>query len=75
MLNHPFSEEGPVSFELANIQRWPCILLSLDFTLHKINLFISERMIIFHAGYIGDSYQRLKLCSGLFALMANTMEK
>ena len=44
-------EEGPVSFELANIQRWSCILLSLDFTLHKIILFISERMIILHAGY------------------------
>ena len=44
-------EEGPVSFKLANIQRWPCILLSLDFTLHKINLFISERMIRIHAGY------------------------
>ena len=28
-----------------------CILLSVDFTLHKINLFIGERMIILHAGY------------------------
>ena len=27
-----------VSFKLAKIQRWPCILLSVDFTLHKTNL-------------------------------------
>ena len=32
-----------VSFKLANIQRWPCILLSVDFTLHKINLFIGSK--------------------------------
>ena len=44
-------EEDPVSFKLANIQRWPCILLSVDFTLHRINLLICERMIILHAGY------------------------
>ena len=34
-----FMEEG----KLANIQRWPCILLSVDFTLHKINLFIGTK--------------------------------
>ena len=56
MLNHLFMEEGPVSFKLANIQRWPCILLSVDFTLHKINLFIGEKMIILHAGTMRDSY-------------------
>ena len=45
-----------VSFKLANIQRWPCLLI-VDSTLHKINLFIGtkyhfrERMIILHAGY------------------------
>ena len=56
MLNHFFLWKR-VSFKMANIQRWPCILLSVDFTLHKINLFIgtkifsSERMIILHAGY------------------------
>ena len=44
-------EEGPVSFKLANIQRWPCIILSFDFTFEKINLFIGERLIILHAGY------------------------
>ena len=44
-------EEGPVSFKLADIQRWPCILLSVDFTKHNINLFIGEKMIILHAGY------------------------
>ena len=44
-------EEDPVSFKLDNIQRWPCILLSVDFTLHRIDLFIGERMIILHAGY------------------------
>ena len=51
MLNHLFMEEGLVSFKSANIQHWPCILLSVDFTLHKINLFICERMIIILAGY------------------------
>ena len=38
MLNHFLWKR--VSFKLADIQRWPCILLSVDFTLHKINLFI-----------------------------------
>ena len=65
MLNHLFMEEGPVSFKLANIQRWPCLLMSVIFTLHKINLFIGERMIILHAGTMRDSYPTLKLCSGL----------
>ena len=51
MLNHLFIEESPVLFKLTNIQRWPCTLLSVDFTLHKINLFIGERMIMLHAGY------------------------
>ena len=53
MPNHLFMEDGPGSFKLANIQRRPCISLSVDFTLHtcKINLFISERMIILHAEY------------------------
>ena len=42
---------------MANIQRWPCILLTVDFTLHKINLLIGtkifsgERMIILQARY------------------------
>ena len=75
MLNHLFMEEGPVSFKLANIQRWPCILLSVDFTLHKITLFIGERMIILHAGTMRVSYPTLKLCSGLLALSAITMRK
>ena len=75
MLNHLFMEEGPISFKLANIQRWPCILLSVDFTLHKINLFIGERMIILHAGTMRDSNLMLKLCSGLLALVAITMGK
>ena len=57
MLNHFFMEEGFVQNGKKNIQRRPCILLSVDFTLHKINLFIStkifsgERMIILHAGF------------------------
>ena len=75
MLNHLFMEEGPVSFKLANIQRWPCILLSVDFTLHKINYFIGERMIILHVGSMRDSCPTLKLCSGLLALVAITMGK
>ena len=63
MLSHFFMEEG--SFKLANIQRWSCILLSVGFTLHKINFFCvlnmlncyisGERMIILHAGYIEGS--------------------
>ena len=36
-----------VLFELANIQRLPCILLSVDFTLHKINLFYVLKMFTF----------------------------
>ena len=68
-------EKGPVSFKLANIQRWPSILLSVDFTLRKINLLIGERMIILHAGTTRDSYPTLKLCSGLLALVAITMGK
>ena len=54
MLNHFLWKR--VSFKLANIQRWACILI-VDFTLHKINLFIGtkyallERMIILHTGY------------------------
>ena len=51
------------------------ILLSVDFTLHKINLFIGERMIILHAGTMRDSYPKLTLCSGLLALVAITMGK
>ena len=68
-------EDCPVSFKLANIQRWPCILLSDDFTLYKIKLSIGERMIILHAGTMRDSYPMLKLCSGLLALVAITMGK
>ena len=37
MLNHFLWKR--VSFKLANIQRLPCILLSADFILHKIDLF------------------------------------
>ena len=43
MLKH-FLWKG-VSFKLANIQRLPCILLSADFTLHKIDLFYVLNML------------------------------
>ena len=75
MLNHLFMEKGPVSFKLANIQSWPCILLSVYFTLHKTNLFNGEKMIILYAGTMRDSYPTLKLCLGLLALVALTKGK
>ena len=46
MLSHFFVEEG--SFKLANIQRWPCILLSVGFTLHKIDFFYVLNMLNFY---------------------------
>ena len=45
------------------------------FTLHSINLFLGERMIILHAGTMKDSYPKLTLCSGLLALVAITIGK
>ena len=75
MLNHLLMEEGPVSFKLTNIKHWSCILLSVDLTLYKINLFIGESMVILHAGTMRYSYPTLKLCSGLLALVAITMGK
>ena len=48
------------------------ILLSIDFTLHKI---LGERMIILHASTMRDSYPKLTWCSGLLALVAITMGK
>ena len=37
-----------VSFKLANIQRWPCKLLSVDFPLHKVNLSYVLNMLNFY---------------------------
>ena len=52
-----FMEEGFIQIgKHSTLGRWPCILLSVDFT-YKINVFIGtkyvsgERMIILHAGY------------------------
>ena len=60
MLNHFLWKR--VSFKLANIQRWPCILLSVDFTLHEINLFYILKYFqvkecsYFMLGTMRDSY-------------------
>ena len=70
-----FLEEGPVSFKLTNIQRWSCIPLPIDFTLHKINLSIGERMIILHAGCNEGFVPNAEVVLGLLALVAITMGK
>ena len=47
----PFYGRGPSFNQIGKHQRSPCILLSVAFILHKINLFIGERMTILHAWY------------------------
>ena len=55
MLNH-----------LTNIQRLPCILLSVDFTLHKLNLFIGTKytlLLYFQGGFVPNARKKVILLS------------
>ena len=49
--------------------------MSLDFTLHKINLFISERMIILHGGYNEGFVPKAEVLFGALSISGDYHEE